>query len=268
MLIRIPAFVSLFFGSLGLVVCVAIIVGTWGFASRLNRVTADVFEGFERVFVAAKQQVARADDRVDALKLNAEELNASLETWGEKEVAGRLSSRLRVEENIDRLESGLNQADQWLEVIESSVLVVDQAAESGRAIGITFKTDALDSLQREVAAVRASLSEVTGSVAKISERVSQLGDEKTDPDRAGKIVNLTTRLVATFGSIDSRLQALDAKLTEADTVMRETRETVIKWIWLAAAAITLLACWMAAGQGSLIYLGIRGLKRPRMGKSQ
>ena len=265
---RISSAILLVLGVLGVIGCVAVVLVSWSMASRLNRATDSLFGGFESAFSTAQQQVSRAGDRVEDLKLNAESINAGLKDWGANEVTTRVSSRLRVEESVGRLDSGLEQTDQWLEVMESSVQVVHQAMESGRLLGIPVKVDAVKRLLEEVTAVRVALSNIREPVAAIGEQVSQLGEEKSEPDQVGAMIRLSARLIATFGSIGTRLESFSKMLAEADTAVRTAGTTVRSWIRLAAAVVTLLACWMAAGQGSLIYLGTRGLQRSRTPANQ
>ena len=203
---RISSAILLVLGVLGVIGCVAVVLVSWSMASRLNRATDSLFGGFESAFSTAQQQVSRAGDRVEDLKLNAESINAGLKDWGANEVTTRVSSRLRVEESVGRLDSGLEQTDQWLEVMESSVQVVHQAMESGRLLGIPVKVDAVERLLEEVTAVRVALSNIREPVAAIGEQVSQLGEEKSEPDQVGAMIRLSARLIATFGSIGTRLE--------------------------------------------------------------
>ena len=99
-------------------------------------------------------------------------------------------------------------------------------------MGIFVKVDAVQRLLEEVTAVRVALSDISEPVAAIGEQVTQLGEEKSEPDQVGPMIRLSARLIATFGSIGTRLKSFSRMLTEADTAVRTAGTTVRSWIRL------------------------------------
>ena len=151
---RIGSIVSLIFGVFGVLGCIVVVVISWSVASRLHLASEGLFHGIEHAIGTARQQVARVSDRVDALKLDAQAIDDRIKSRDEAEVAKRMTSNLPIEKSVDRIAVGLEQADHWLDVVESSVQIVQQVIAAGSELGIPTGTDALPRLLKDVSSVR------------------------------------------------------------------------------------------------------------------
>jgi hypothetical protein len=80
-------------------------------------------------------------------------------------------------------------------------------------------------------------------------------------ERVVEAVQLVLRAVATLSSIDSRLEKSAERLSVAQRHLQELKSQTQRWIFSATIVITLLLCWMAAGQGALGRLAWNGWRQ-------
>jgi uncharacterized coiled-coil DUF342 family protein len=247
-------------GLVGLIASIAAMVGVWSVNARLIEVTEHVFGAIDRSLVVVRQRVAQADERVGASKITTEGMERTLRDWAQRETRERVGSRFGVEEKAERLATGLKQADQWLEFSQSSVGLVQQALELGNSAGAPVETEPADRLLEELGSLRGELAQAIESVEKIRDRTSEAGDEKSLRQRVEQAAELALRVIATLGSLESRLGDLDSRLSQARTRMQELTTATVRWIRIAAAAVTLLIVWIGAGQVSLCLHGWKGMR--------
>jgi hypothetical protein len=79
-------------------------------------------------------------------------------------------------------------------------------------------------------------------------------DEKPPEERIKQAAQLTLRVIASLGSLDSRLEEFAVRLSVAQNQLQGFK-TGIKWrIQVATIGVTLLIVWMAVGQLALCRL--------------
>jgi hypothetical protein len=122
-------------------------------------------------------------------------------------------------------------------------------------------TTSVDGLIEEIASFRSQLAEATEFVARIHERTAEASEEKSLEERIEQAVQLALRVVATLGSIDSRLEKFENRLSETQKNLQELKTKTHRWILVVTIGITLLMVWMAAGQVALCLLAWNGLRR-------
>lgn len=258
---RLFHWLTLSLGGLGVVVCVAGVLGVCLLGSRLSRVADNVFRVVDDSLVVVQQRVAQTEDRVEAAKITTAGIERTLKDWAKRETRERLGSRLGVEEKAERLANGLRQADHWLELSESSIRLVQHALELGRSSGAPVKTAPADRLLEEIGSLQVQLTQAIEAVETIQERTSEGGDEKSLRDRVDQAVQLALKAIATLGSIDSRLDGLSDRLSETQTKIQNLEPKTHRWILVATIGLGLLIVWMGAGQLCLCLHGWRSLRR-------
>ena len=258
---RLLNLLALFLGFIGLVGCFALVVGVWIISARLGQVTENLFGELDGSLVVVGERVAQTQDRVEASKITTEGIEKTLKDWTKKEAGERLALRLNAAEKTEQLASTLQQADHWLEVSESSVELVQQALSMGSLAGAPMDTTSVDGLIEEIASIRSQLAEATELVARIHERTAEASEEKSLEERIEQVVQLAFRVVATLGSIDSRLEKFENRLSETQKNLQGLKTKTCRWILVVTIGITLLMVWMAAGQVALCLLAWNGLRR-------
>jgi hypothetical protein len=259
---RLLPLTTLSLGGIGVVVCVAGILGVLLVGSRLNRTADNVFTQIDSCFATVRDRFAGIRERVQAAKITSQDIEQGLKDWTKKQANDRLISRLEVEERAEQLASGLQQADQWLEFSESSIQLVQQALEVGKSTGAPVDTDAADRLLEDLASLRIQLTQATESAERIRARTAKAGEANLLEEDINPAIQLALRVIATLGSIDSRLEELGNSLSETRTKVQSLRTRYFRWMRIATIGIILLISWMAAGQCSLCLHGWQSLYEP------
>ena len=109
--------------------------------------------------------------------------------------------------------------------------------------------------------MRTLCAEATEFVDKVHERVAEASDENSLEERVTQAVQLVLRTVATLSSLDSRLERAAERLSQAQRQLQELESQTRRWIFAATIVITLLLCWMAAGQAALCRLAWNGVRQ-------
>jgi len=264
---RILAILALFFGAVGLVASLAVIVAFWIVHARIDHATEEVFDAVDESVIAVRERVGQARDRVIESRITLEKVEKSLKQWTQREaterLTERLAERLEIAEKAERLASALQQADRWLEVSESSVALVQRVASIGDSNGAPIDTSTLDEVTAEIAVLRGKLAEATEFLATIQNRLSG-NEEASLREQIEQAAELALRIVATLGTLDERLDAFGDRLAEVQVELRELETRTLRWVLLGTLVLTLLAAWMAAGQAALCAVGWRAWRRKKL----
>jgi hypothetical protein len=258
---RILHLLSLIVGFVGLCACIAAIIAIWFINARLIVGAEKLFAVIDDTLVQVQQRADQAQDQVQSLKITTSDIGRNVKEWTQAEASGRLASQIAIGEKAERLASGLQQADQWLEVAESSVQVVQKAFEVAGSIGLHVRSDRPDRLLKEVGSLRNRLADALEPVENIRQRATEVRDEGLPLQRLEPIMDLALRVIATLSSVDAQIETFQGQLLEMQTKAQDAKAVALRSIRIAAIVTSLLFGWMAAGQYSLCYLGWRGLRR-------
>jgi hypothetical protein len=252
-------------GGIGIIVCLASMAVLWIAIARLGDVTESLFDRLDRSLIAIRERVVQAQDRVQAAKISAEDVQKSIGDWTKGEAVQRVAAKLDAEQRTERLSSILQQADRLLDVSESSVGFVQQVLSVDAAMNASAAREKVDQLLTDIVELRSQLNQAAESVNRVRERVVELSDDQPAEERTGQILQITLRVVATLGSIDSRLGRTADRVSESQIGLQEIQKKANWWICAATITVMLLILLMAAGQVALCRLAwtsFRSMKAP------
>ena len=250
-------------GLLGVVVCAVAVVAIWAMGSRLSQANESVFDAIDKSMVAVRERVLRAQQRVQESKLTTDDIAQSVTNWTREETGERFASRLKVEEKTERLALGLRQADVWLETSEASIQGVQQAFEIAGSLGAPVDAALINTLLDRLGSLRRQLKQSTETVDAIREHVAATAEGKTSEERISQLAQLSLRMVATLGEVDSRLGEFADRLSAAQTEGQRLESKTHFYIVTAHVCVVILIAWMAAGQVSLCRQGWKNLAQSR-----
>ncbi len=245
-------------GTLGIAVCIASLVILWMASSRLARATDNLFSKMDKSLAVVRQRAIQTQERVAAAEANAEELGATLRDWTKQEAARRLTLELNVAEKSERLMAALQQADNSLEVAESSVGLVQDMLSINASTSAPSDSTLVDRLMEELASLRAQLAEATGFVARVQDRLADANNETPTEERFGQAAPLALRVVAALASLEPRLTNFTDNISAAQSKVQNLKAKTQSWILVITIGITLLILLMAAGQIALCRLAWTG----------
>lgn len=248
-------------GGIGIVVCLVSMIILWMGGIRIGRVTESLFGKLDRSLAVVRQRVVQTQDRVAAATITSQDIEKSLRDWTKREASQQITLRLNAVEKTERLASTLQQADHWLDVSESSVGLVQDMLSIGASTNVPAVTTSVDQLMEEIASLRGQLAEVLEFVNRIHDRVAEAGEEKSAEERTEQVVQIILRVVATLGTIDSRLEKTADRLLVTQGHFQELKTGTQWWIFVITIGVTLLILLMAAGQVALCRLFWTGFRR-------
>jgi hypothetical protein len=255
----------LLFSFVSFATCVAAVIGLLVVGPRLSAATQDIFRTVNDALAVVREKVERSHDRVIDSKITAESIEESVKKWSRQEAGERLAEQLEVEKNAAQLATVLVQADQWLELSESSAVIAKHAMS---AVGTTTAQDyqvSIESLIEQIAALRVQVANATAAVGSIRERAAGYDSETPSDQRIDAVLQLARRLFVTLGSIDTRLADFAHALSGTQRDLRQMELTTVRWILIARIGFSLLVAWLAAGQVCLLVHAWRGLTRSERG---
>src|SRR6185295_2600413 len=101
--------VGISLGGLGIVLCVAAMIGNWMASARLDRLTENVASNVDRALGAMQRRAGQSQERLAAAAITAGELETMLGALTRQEVAQRLILRVNATEKAERLVITLQQ---------------------------------------------------------------------------------------------------------------------------------------------------------------
>ena len=256
-------YVALGLGLVGSLACIAAIIALWSASARLRHTTEVVFARVDGSLVNIQERVERTQERVKASAITTESVASSLNEWTKREAVQRLAQQVNLAEKSDNLRFAMQQADNWLELSASSAQSVQQALSLISELGVQIDTGTIDAVIEEINSLRSQLADATELVENLHDRTAAMVEETPPEERIEQAVKLGVRVIATLGSIDSRIEKFKNRLLEAQKNSQALNTKTIKWIWVVTIAIMTLIIWMAAGQVALSYLAWNRLRSKR-----
>jgi len=242
-------------GTLGVVVCVAAAVVVWRTADRLSHANEKVFDRVDTALAAGRARVLDVQKRVQESKITTEDVRQGVEDWARREATQRLASLPEVANKVERLASGLRQADGWLEMSGTSLQVVQQAFELADADAAV-----VDPLLERLVVLRDTLKQSIETVEAIRDRVARAAEGESLEDRISRLAQLALRVVATLTEVDSRLGQVAEGFVTAQARGQARKHRTHDYIVMGRVCALLLIAWMAVGQ---VFLARYGWTRSR-----
>jgi hypothetical protein len=252
-------------GSVGIVVCAIVMIVLWIVSSRVGEITEKLFSKVDASMGVVHKRVVETKDRVIAATITANDLETTLRNWTKREAGQRLALHLDAAQKTEQLASSLRQADDWLEVSESAVGVVQEILSISASTSAPADTTFVDELKEQIQSVRVQVAEATAFVGRIQERIAETSEAKLPEARIEQAIQLGLRVVATLGSIGPRLEKLADRFSAAKSQLQELKARTQRWRLCLTMGLSFLMIWMAAGQAALCRLawnGWRAMPRP------
>ncbi len=163
---------------LGIALCVVAMIVVWVVSARLERLTASVFSKMDNSLGVVRERAVQTQQRLAAAKSTSEDLENNIREWAKQQASQRIELQFDAAGKIERLSSALQQADDWLEMAQTSVGNIQEMLAIYSPTSISDDTTLLDELAMEIAAVRSRLAEPIQLAASIHDRFSDAREDK------------------------------------------------------------------------------------------
>jgi hypothetical protein len=240
-------------GGLGIVICIAALIILWITSARLHRVSEMLFVKMDQALDAVRDRISHTKERVATATSTTDEITSALRDWAQREAGQHLAVRLRAAEKSEMLAARLQQADDWLEVAESSARHVQGLLSIDAAAGAPSDETLVDQLISTLASMRTQLATAIEAADSLRDRVTDASGGESLDQRIEQALPLALRVVTTLGSIEARLEKLTDGISDAQSRVQELKANTQWWIRISSVAFTLLILLMAAGQVALCW---------------
>ncbi|MEM0926749.1 MAG: hypothetical protein AAGJ83_11980, partial [Planctomycetota bacterium] len=202
------------FGLLGMLFSLAGIVLARRVTSQLTRVTIRTSARVDQAFDAASLAVMNAKRRVESTKLSIETVRSSLRNWDEESADGRQNMTEVVTQGVLRVEAGLHQAERFVEGLDVSLQLIDQAVELGNSFGFSLDTVGVERLRAEIGSLQSKLDELSPTLEAARVVAANLKDSETEKQAMASLGDSFEGMVAMISPISNRAKAIDTKIAE------------------------------------------------------
>jgi hypothetical protein len=244
-------------GVLGAALCIAAIVAVWLFAARLREINELAHDGLVRSAQRAREQVVRAQQSVVESRIGSEDLRRRLADWSRETAARHAAEKLDIQAKAERLSTGLETVDQYLELGQALADSIHDTIELAALLGIRENDSPPTALREHFEATRTRLHQATTTLVEIRRRVDDIADAGQISERRQQAIQLSLRVVATVSNLDERMADAANRIDEAQSWARESKTKTRNWIIAGQIAASAILAWLGLGQESLCLLAYR-----------
>ena len=249
---------SFVFGLLGTLVCMVSAIAVLVLGIKVSETTEQAFDVLSDALAASRSMIEGTSARIGEARLEAEDLERGLKEWSRGKATAALGNQLGLPEKSQKISAKLEIVDQWLDVAESSVTLVDKSIKVLAPLGVEADSGAASQIATEVATLRGQLQACSAMITKLAEGVESGPSEPTEPDRP--LVGLASKLVLTLTPIDEHFEAMGNRVAALEEECRTAGKSTRRTIHLVTCGLILFALWMGAGQVALCLGGWRRLQ--------
>lgn len=240
----------LILASLGIVACIAGVVGVWivfaNTSSRVTSISEKVDAGLERVSTG-NNKVRRALDRAREDVAEVRKGSTRLGTGTDRNGAVAQALRIYVREQAG---PNLNELSGRLITLSDTAVAVSALLDSAQ--DLRSNEDA-QLTSEELEEWSAEARQLSGILRRLETAVG-----------SGEVAANPTEIADATGEVDRVLQRCQARVdgwqSDLDSTredVRRARENLIGWLTTSAVVVTVLLVWIGAGQVSLLVHGRR-----------
>ena len=245
---------GLVLSGLGIVLCIVALIAVWFVSARLGRLTTSVFSRMDTSLSVVRERAVKTQQRLGVAKSTTEDLENNIREWAKQQASQRIEMQFDAAGKAERLNSALQQADEWLEMAQTSVENIQEMLAIYRPTSTGDDTTLVDQLAMEIAAVRSRLAEPIQLATSIHDRLSDVREDKLPGEKIDEVVSFAVRVVATLSSLDSRFENLVDRLSAVQSQLQQLEARAQRWLLVIPIGLSLIILLMAAGQAALFRL--------------
>ncbi len=212
-------------GAIGVVVCVALIIGVWVLSSRLSDRTAQVFGVVESGLVLADEQVGRVNGAIQDLQTGFQ---------------GRV-------EDIDP-EAMLSQLDDLAGLVDATESTANTAGSAIRFASAMMAGGMTDEVAADVDELATNLETMSLDLEGVQDNVLAYLEGRADD-------GVTAQINTAVDDLLVRVETVDSLIDNTSSRANEIQQNMLGWISIAKWVLILLFLWIGAEQVLLFAHG-------------
>ena len=205
-------------GAIGVVVCVALIIGVWVLSSRLSDRTAQVFGVVESGLVLADEQVGRVNGAIQDLQTGFQ---------------GRI-------EDID-LEALIARLDDLAGLVDATESTANTAGGSIRFASALMAGGMTDEVAADIDGLATNLETMSLDLEGVQENVTAFLEGRADDGVVAQINTTVDDLLVRVATVASLIDNTSSRVSQIE-------QNMLRWISMAKWILILLFLWIGAEQ--------------------
>ena len=249
-------FFALIFGYVGLFLCVVGMIFLVISSRKIDNSNQKIFATLNNILETVEDRKKEVRIQFGVTVETLTSIKAKLEEWAnDKEKELNPQDRIWLHQKLKDLLTLLSQADQWMELSQSSLDVINQAIELANSSGASIETTLTKQIFDEVSSVRSSLNELINEVEAIDKNFSNNTNFDINEIILGSVFDFSDKKIASVDIALGHLKTLDIEITKAKQNLNSYKNKISAWIRNLCILMVLIIAWMAVGQLSLSTIG-------------
>ena len=244
---------TILLSELGLLLCVAGIVGVWMVKSRAEAIGNAVFSTADESLVFVDAHVDRVKQAVDKSRQRMNGISKEAERLKDERADARKDAEPLLQ-TLDEVFQELKAAESWLESSRAAAQGVARISEA--VVSSQYAASHEESTGVEIAQ---RVQDVAGKVAEVLATLQLLRQEIVAARDTGRLAReVVARVIARVADLDGKLTAISARLEKFDARVEQTKASIGHfqrrihwWVVVTAVAITMLLVWFGISQASM-----------------
>ncbi len=259
---RLSGLILVGLGAMGMVACLAGLVGHWIAAARLQQINSRLFGRVDELVVQVDQRAIQAQGAVGRTRNLFNGLKQTLQESAKDLLAERIASLPEIDNIQLRLESAMERSEELMAVSASTVELTDQLLAT---VGVVMSEKSADQqsssdLVATIQSIRESLADASTRLADLQRRLSDIRQKRNVEINLSEIAKQSLGIFAKLDVVQTRIAALHSRLDQTKSRMAQLQNRISRSIVAGQCLIVLLIAWISAGQFCLLLQGRRLLR--------
>ncbi len=254
---RIFGVLAILLGVVGLVVCLAGMIGVWKVHHRIDQTLEKTFTRVDVVFGKLHERGQQATERIQGTQLAIRQLNDRVQ-----QRVAKLRDIPKIDAaDIDQIERQLyariQQAKSLIEFMTSTIDLVSQLLEMTESTS-NFLQDGSRTTKDLVVSLRSGRDEInvaSNLIAKVQIDLVEIRANRNVDEVASRIKTISSRIDASLAKVEGYANAFESGVAKTRTDVKLLGERIRWKLTVIAIVLMVILLWLAVGQLSLTIHG-------------
>jgi methyl-accepting chemotaxis protein len=264
---RVIGLAALGLGAIGLVGCLAGLIGIWAVRPSFLRSSVEVLDTADGGLTLVDEKTTRADELLKAIRKSVDPVTGKIRKLAKGERTSDDEEELK--QIVEALARRLGQVDRIAELAETAVAFLNRTPPLTKSLRLRNSQGTAGRAPAETSQDSAKArSRLATALKKIRENLAKFRkDKQVQKEVVKAVVDLAREVDSELKSVESKVERVRQKAAELGTEVADLRTAVPDWTNWAAVIGSVVLVWMGLGQLVLSRWGwdrIRGNaeKRP------
>jgi hypothetical protein len=266
---RVIGFAALGLGGIGLVGCLAGLIGIWAVRPSFLRSSIEVLDTADGSLEIVSEKTTRADELLKAIREVVDPVTSKilkLADEGERTPDDEKELK-RIEEALARR---LDQVDTLAERVETAIAFLNRTPQLTKSLRLTTLQGTAGRAPAETSQDTSNaLSRMAKALKSVREILARFREDKqVQKEVAAAVVRLAREVDSELKIVESKLERVRQRAAELGKEVADLRSTVPAWTNWAAVIGSVVLVWMGLGQFVLSRWGWDWLRAATPNRSQ